>query len=130
MGRIGGVRSATVRIAHVSDCYAPRTGGIETQVRALAGRQAAHGDRVRVITATPGHAGVFAGDDDVDGLPVHRVAARLPFELPVHPRTVTEVGALLDRHPVDVVHVRLPVSCRRSPGALFGPPRVGACRRS
>jgi glycosyltransferase involved in cell wall biosynthesis len=94
-----------VRIAHVSDCYAPRTGGIETQVRALAARQAAHGDHVRVITATPGHAGVFAGDDVVDGLPVHRVAAHLPFELPVHPRTVTEVGRLLDTHRVDVVHV-------------------------
>ena len=94
-----------MRIAHVSDCYAPRTGGIETQVRALAGRQAAAGDDVRVITATPGHAGVFAGDDVVDGLPVHRVAANLPFELPIHPRTRREVGLLLDAHPVDVVHV-------------------------
>ena len=94
-----------MRIAHVSDCYAPRTGGIETQVRALAGRQAANGDDVRVITATPGHAGVFAGDDTVDGIPVHRVAANLPFELPVHPRPRREVGRLLDRHPVDVVHV-------------------------
>jgi glycosyltransferase involved in cell wall biosynthesis len=94
-----------VRIAHVSDCYAPRTGGIETQVRALAGRQAAQGDHVRVITATPGHADVFSGDDVVDGLPVHRVAAHLPFELPIHPRTATEVGRLLERHPVDVVHV-------------------------
>ena len=94
-----------MRIAHVSDCYAPRTGGIETQVRALAVHQAAWGDEVRVVTATPGHSGVFAGDDVVDGLPVHRLAARLPFELPVHPRTVTEVGRLLDRHPVDVVHV-------------------------
>jgi phosphatidylinositol alpha 1,6-mannosyltransferase len=95
----------TMRIAHVSDCYAPRTGGIETQVRALAVHQAAGGDEVRVVTATPGHAGVFAGDDVVDGLPVHRVAAHLPFELPVHPRTGREVGRLLDRCPVDVVHV-------------------------
>jgi glycosyltransferase involved in cell wall biosynthesis len=94
-----------MRIAHVSDCYAPRTGGIETQVRALAGRQHAGGDEVRIVTATPGHAGVFAGDDVVDGLPVHRLAAHLPFELPVHPRTIREVGLLLDRHPVDVVHV-------------------------
>lgn len=114
-----------MRIAHVSDCYAPRTGGIETQVRALAGRQAAHGDRVRVITATPGHAGVFAGDDDVDGLPVHRVAARLPFELPVHPRTVTEVGALLDRHPVDVVHVHAGVVSPFAWGAVRAATRRG-----
>jgi phosphatidylinositol alpha 1,6-mannosyltransferase len=94
-----------VRIAHVSDCYAPRTGGIETQVAALAGRQAAAGDDVRVITATPGHGDVFAGDDVVDGILVHRVAAHLPFELPIHPRTRREVGVILDRDPVDVVHV-------------------------
>ncbi len=94
-----------MRIAHVSDCYLPRTGGIETQVRALALRQAADGADVRIVTATPGHDGVFAGDDVVDGLPVHRLAAHLPFELPVHPRTRREVGALLDRAPVDVVHV-------------------------
>jgi len=102
----------------VSDCYAPRTGGIETQVRALAGRQAARGDEVRVITATPGHADVFAGDDVVDGLPVHRVAAHLPFELPVHPRTGREVGALLDRHPVDVVHVHAGVVSPFAWGAI------------
>jgi len=89
----------------VSDCYAPRTGGIETQVRALAARQSAGGDDVRVITATPGHASVFSGRDEVDGLPVHRVAARIPFELPVHPHTAREVGHLLDGYPVDVVHV-------------------------
>lgn len=94
-----------MRIAHVSDCYAPRTGGIETQVRALAGRQASGGDEVRVVTATPGAEGVFAGDDLVDGLPVHRIAAHLPFDLPIHPRTTREVGRILDAHPPDVVHV-------------------------
>lgn len=114
-----------MRIAHVSDCYAPRTGGIETQVRALAGRQAAAGDDVRVITATPGHAGVFAGDDLVDGLAVHRVAANLPFELPVHPRTRREVGSLLDRHPVDVVHVHAGVVSPFAWGAI----RASAERR-
>jgi glycosyltransferase involved in cell wall biosynthesis len=121
----GAVPSGGVRIVHVSDCYAPRTGGIETQVRALAGRQAAHGDHVRVITATPGHAGVFAGDDVVDGLPVHRVAAHLPFELPVHPRTVTEVGGLLDRHPVDVVHVHAGVVSPFAWGAVRAATRRG-----
>lgn len=94
-----------MRIAHVSDCYAPRTGGIEMQVAGLAAHQLAAGDEVRVITATPGRGDVFAGDDVVDGVTVHRVAAHIPFELPVHPRTGHEVGALLDRHPVDVVHV-------------------------
>ncbi len=94
-----------MRIAHVSDCYAPRTGGIESQVKALAIRQAAGGRDVRVITATPGHDGVRSGLDVVDGVPVHRVAANLPFELPVHPRTRAEVGRVLDADPVDVLHV-------------------------
>ena len=100
-----GVRSLGVRIAHVSDCFAPRTGGIESQVKALATRQAASGRDVRVITATPGHDGVRSGLDLVDGPPVHRVVANLPFELPVHPRTRVEVGRVLDADPVDVVHV-------------------------
>lgn len=107
-----------MRIAHVSDCYFPRTGGIETQVRALAGRQAASGADVRIITATPGHGAVYAGDDAVDGLPVHRVAAHLPFELPVHPRTATEVGHLLQSHPVDVVHVHAGVVSPFAWGAI------------
>lgn len=94
-----------MRIVHVSDCYAPRTGGIETQVRALALAQSAEGHEVSVVTATPGHDGVFAGTDVVDSLTVHRIAAHLPFELPVHPRTGREVGRLVDAGPPDVVHV-------------------------
>lgn len=94
-----------MRIAHVSDCYAPRTGGIESQVKALATRQAAGGRDVRVITATPGHGQVRSGRDIVDGVPVQRVVANVPFELPVHPRTRREVGRVLDADPVDVVHI-------------------------
>ena len=107
-----------MRIAHVSDCYLPRTGGIETQVRALAMHQADQGDHVRIVTATPGHDGVFAGDDVVDGLDVHRVAAKLPFELPVHPRTKRSVAAILKAHPVDVVHVHAGVVSPFAWGAI------------
>jgi glycosyltransferase involved in cell wall biosynthesis len=107
-----------VRIAHVSDCFAPRTGGIETQVGALASRQAAAGDDVRVITATPGHGEVFAGDEMVGDLLVHRVAAHVPFELPVHPRTGREVSALLAQDPVDVVHVHAGVISPFAWGAI------------
>jgi phosphatidylinositol alpha 1,6-mannosyltransferase len=107
-----------VRIAHVSDCFAPRTGGIESQVAALAAQQAASGDDVRVITATPGHEGVFAGDDVVERLPVHRIAAHLPFELPVHPRTGREVSRVLAEHPVDVVHVHAGVISPFAWGAI------------
>jgi glycosyltransferase involved in cell wall biosynthesis len=114
-----------VRIAHVSDCFAPRTGGIETQVAALAARQLADGDDVRVLTATPGHGKVFSGDDAVDGLPVHRLAAHLPFELPVHPRTGREVSRVLVEHPVDIVHVHAGVISPFAWGAIRAATRAG-----
>lgn len=93
-----------MRIVHISDCYAPRTGGIETQVAALATQQAAAGDEVSVITATP--AGRSRGGGDVvDGIPVHRVAARIPFDLPVHPRAGSAIAERLAAIDPDVVHV-------------------------
>lgn len=107
-----------MRIAHVSDCYLPRTGGIETQVRALAHAQLAAGDDVRIITATPGHGAVRSGRDDDGGLPVHRVAAHLPAELPVHPRTAHHVREILRRDPVDVVHIHAGVVSPFAWGAL------------
>ena len=94
-----------MRIAHVSDCYLPRTGGIETQVRSLALAQAARGDDVRIITASPGHDGVRVGRDLVDGLPVDRIAMSLPGEIPIHLRTRARVVESLTADPVDVVHV-------------------------
>ena len=41
-----------MRIAHVTDCYLPRTGGIELQVRDLAAHQRAAGHEVEVLTGT------------------------------------------------------------------------------
>lgn len=120
-----GVRSPLVRIAHVSDCFAPRTGGIETQVAALAGQQSAAGDEVLIITATPGRGDVFAGDDVVEGLNVHRVAVHMPFELPVHPRTGRQVSRVLAEHPVDVVHVHAGVVSPFAWGAIRAATKAG-----
>ena len=107
-----------MRIAHVSDCYLPRTGGIETQVRALALQQAAAGHEVRIITATAGSGEVFAGTEIVDGLPVHRLAAHMPANLPIHPRTYREVSTALAEHPVDAVHVHAGVISPFAWGAI------------
>lgn len=107
-----------MRIAHVSDCYAPRTGGIESQVRALAERQWRTGADVRVITATPAVLDSRSPWDDGDSLTVHRVTASVPFDLPVHPRTRREVGAVLDRDPVDVLHVHAGVVSPFAWGAM------------
>lgn len=96
-----------MRIAHVSDCYLPRTGGIETQVRGLALAQAARGDDPRIITATPGPGDEASGRSIVDGLVVDRLAIDLPGGIPVHPRTRAGVRKLIDADAPDVAHVHV-----------------------
>ena len=97
-----------MRIVHVSDCYPPRLGGIETQVRALAVRQAAAGHDVHVITATPG-VDLREGTEVLDGVVVHRTTARMPADLPVHPRVMSVVRGVLgpggEAEGADAVHV-------------------------
>ena len=83
-----------MRIVHISDCYLPRLGGIETQVRALAVRQAQAGHDVHVITATAGET-VRSGTEILDGVHVHRVTSWMPADLPVHPRVTSVVRDLL-----------------------------------
>jgi phosphatidylinositol alpha 1,6-mannosyltransferase len=97
-----------VRIVHVSDCYPPRLGGIETQVRALAVRQAAAGHDVHVITATPTDT-LRNGSEVLDGVVVHRTTARMPADIPVHPRVNAVIRELLavggEAAGADAVHV-------------------------
>ncbi|KGM15899.1 hypothetical protein N867_04655, partial [Actinotalea fermentans ATCC 43279 = JCM 9966 = DSM 3133] len=95
-----------MRILHVSDCYAPRTGGIESQVRDLARAQVAAGHEVHVLTATLGPEGERGGVvQDDDGVQVHRLGARLPFELPVNPAAVPRMRTVMRGLAPDVVHV-------------------------
>ncbi len=89
-----------MRIAHVSDCFLPRLGGIEVQVATLAGVQQAAGHQVSIVTATP-------GDDVGREIAVHRVVAPVPFELPLHPRGGWHVGRVLRAEKPDVVHVHV-----------------------
>ncbi|MBO0899751.1 glycosyltransferase family 4 protein [Cellulomonas sp. zg-ZUI222] len=96
-----------MRVVHVSDCFAPRTGGIETQVGDLARHQVRSGDEVHVLTATLGPGGERGGVVDVeDGVHVHRLGARLPFDLPVNPLAGPGLirSALREVRP-DAVHV-------------------------
>jgi glycosyltransferase involved in cell wall biosynthesis len=96
-----------VKIVHLSDCYLPRLGGIEMQVRDLARRQTAAGHEVHVITTTPSgpRRRGPADDDGADGITVHRLAMGLPYELPVNPRAVSGVRAILADGDFDVAHV-------------------------
>ncbi|QDC26772.1 glycosyltransferase family 4 protein [Georgenia yuyongxinii] len=117
------------RIVHISDCYPPRVGGIETQVHDLAARQARAGHEVHVLTATgaPGApagaetvarsvsaaAGGVAERADQPGgageAQVHRFASRVTFGLPVHPREATLLRRALAELRPDVVHVHVGV---------------------
>lgn len=95
-----------MRIVHVSDCYPPRTGGIESQVHDLAAYQARVGHAVHVLTATRAVDGPLrTTTTEPSGVRVHRMASAVTFGLPIHPlggRLITQ--ALLRLAP-DVVHV-------------------------
>ena len=94
----------------LSDCYLPRLGGIEVQVHDLAARLTGRGHEVVVFTATPGSHGERGGFvDQVDDVVVHRLALRLPFELPVNPFAPRLLRDRLASGGFDVVHVHMGV---------------------
>lgn len=88
-----------MRIAHVSDCYLPRLGGIERQVNDLAVRQQAAGHDVEVITSV-------GGDSDGEPFRVHRPASRGDVGSIRYARTWRGLAALRDGE-FDVVHVHM-----------------------
>ncbi len=99
-----------MKIALLSDCYLPRLGGIEVQVHDLATRLIGRGHEVVVLTATPGAHGERGGYvDEVDGVAVHRLALRLPFELPVNPLAPRLLRERLAEGEFDVAHIHMGV---------------------
>ncbi|HET7397019.1 MAG TPA: glycosyltransferase family 4 protein [Intrasporangium sp.] len=95
-----------MRIAHVTDFYLPRLGGIETHVAELADLQRSRGHEVHVVTSTPGAVERH----------VHRVTDTLPRPHALHPLAVREGIRTLRELDVDVVHAHLGVA---SPLAFF-----------
>jgi glycosyltransferase involved in cell wall biosynthesis len=67
-----------MRIAHVTDCYLPRMGGIERQVHGLAAAQLAAGHQVSVITSVPAGAADGSPDGSVDASPDGPAVLRPP----------------------------------------------------
>ncbi|WP_324649661.1 glycosyltransferase family 4 protein [Georgenia sp. H159] len=107
-----------MRVLHVSDCFPPRTGGIETQVHDLAGRQVQAGHQVHVATATAGADGTRRATRVLDsGVRVHRMASAVTFGLPVNPRGPWLLREAMTRLRPDVVHVHAGVV---SPFAVDG----------
>jgi len=99
------VRSV-VKIAHVSDFYLPRLGGIETHICDVAGLQRRQGHDVHVLTSTPGpHA-----------QHVCRVTRDFGHPHALHPLAVFAGLRALRDLDVDVVHAHLGVA---SPFAFF-----------
>lgn len=99
-----------MKVALLSDCYPPRTGGIESQVGDLAAHLVRAGHEVEVFTATRGPKGEGAGRVEVvAGVTVHRMALRLPGGVPVNPLAPPEVRDRLRRSAFDVAHVHLGV---------------------
>ena len=100
-----------VKVAMLTDCYPPRLGGIESQVRDLSRQLVLAGHEVEVFTATTGPNGergghVTTGDD---GVTVHRLAIPLPGGIPVNPFAPREVRRRLVAGRFDVAHAHLGV---------------------
>lgn len=99
-----------MRIAHVTDCFLPRLGGIERQVAHLATRQSAVGHDVSVITAVSGMG--LGGARAVDDMPlpyaVHRPPARWRSEW-TSTRSASLGRAVLRDGDFDAVHAHISV---------------------
>lgn len=100
-----------MKIALLTDCYLPRLGGIEVQVRDLAYRLMAAGHEVEVFTATLGEHDEKAGVVEiVDGLPIHRMGADIPGRLPINPMAKSDVKRRLAAGGFDVAHVHMGIT--------------------
>src|SRR4051812_12937043 len=102
-----------MRIALVSDWYAPRLGGIESQLTELSARLVQAGHEVHVITPTPSSA------PDAERVIVHRIQTpRVPrFGFLFTPHGVTAIGRVLEDGAFDVVHSHVSIV---SPAAFAG----------
>lgn len=92
-----------MRIAHVTDVYLPRLGGVELQVNDLAARQRSAGHDVVVVTTTP------AGATHAERVPAIRLGDHA-FTAGIGPyRAVRDhaLGAMLRTMGVDVAHAHV-----------------------
>ncbi|MFL6166542.1 MAG: glycosyltransferase family 4 protein [Ornithinibacter sp.] len=100
-----------MKVAMLTDCYPPRLGGIESQVRDLSRQLVRAGHRVEVFTATAGPHGERGGHTATgdDGVTVHRLAIPLPGGVPVNPFAPREVRRRLVAGGFDAAHAHLGV---------------------
>ncbi len=98
-------------MALLSDCYPPRTGGIESQVGDLAAQLVQAGHEVEVLTATSAGRGASLRSKGASrsSILVHRLDTPLALGLPVNPLAVPEARRLLAEGGFDVAHVHVGV---------------------
>ena len=92
-----------MRIVLVSDCFAPRLGGIESQVHDLALVLQGKGHKVLVVTATPTKSHSAPELEVVDGIRVLRLTSRVIGSTPMNPFAGPRLRALFTS--ADVVHI-------------------------
>ncbi|HEY5880145.1 MAG TPA: glycosyltransferase family 4 protein [Nakamurella sp.] len=105
-------------MAHISDCFVPRLGGIEMQVNDLTRRQQANGLEPEVLTATPLPRRMAGRAFPV---PIHRSGLPIPAEIANNPIPSRPIRRALLAGNYDLVHVHAGVG---SPFAAAGV-RVG-----
>ncbi|MSR36313.1 MAG: glycosyltransferase family 1 protein [Gemmatimonadetes bacterium] len=113
-----------MKIVLLSDWFLPRLGGVELQLRDLAGELVARGHRVDVVTTTPADPAVQGplqtGALGVpEGVSVHRVDVPLVpgLHVTVSPRAGVAIKDVLAPIAPDVVHIHASIA---STGALAG----------
>ncbi|MDX6199329.1 MAG: hypothetical protein QOJ79_2480 [Actinomycetota bacterium] len=94
---------AGMRIAHVTDFYLPRLGGIEMHISDLADRQYAAGHDVTIVTSSPADGAI----DAVDGPAVVRVTESMRRPRAIHPAAPFAGARALRDGDFDVVHVHV-----------------------
>ncbi len=92
-----------MRILLVSDCFAPRLGGIESQVHDLALVLKSKGHDVVVVTATPNKRHSRPESDTVDGIQVLRLTTRLVGDIPLNPFAGRRLRKIF--RSADVIHI-------------------------
>ena len=110
-----------MKIALVCDWYRPRLGGIERHLEQLAGRLAAAGHDVTVITPTPGPAASAASGEYSGGVRVVRLRGwLLPWaQLAWTPACFRRLGAALRAGQFDVVHAHSSLISPTAYAALY-----------
>src|SRR5690349_6807462 len=113
-----------MKITLVSDWFLPRLGGVELQIRDLAGELAAAGHEVHVVTTTPAdrraQGALQTGRVDLpEGVTVHRAdVALLPKAgFTISPRAGLAMRKILWQLAPDVVHLHASIG---STGTLAG----------